>query len=164
MLLGVEMVSTGEVACFGENVYEAYLKALMSTGFRLPKKNSSILLSVGSYKDKVQLLESVKILESLGFSLYASRGTADFYSEHNVKVQACDWKRLNDSEGSSSNNAASGSPTAAGDDSNAENKNAGNDQRNVADYLMSKHFDLFINIPMKASGMGNSFNLTLSCL
>lgn len=46
--LGVEMASTGEVACFGENKYEAYLKALMSTGFKLPKKN--ILLTVGSYK------------------------------------------------------------------------------------------------------------------
>lgn len=47
-MLGVEMASTGEVACFGENRYEAYLKALMSTGMAIPKK--SILLSVGSYK------------------------------------------------------------------------------------------------------------------
>ena len=47
VLLGVEMVSTGEVACFGENTYEAYLKALVSTGFRLPKKN--ILLSIGKF-------------------------------------------------------------------------------------------------------------------
>ena len=47
VLLGVEMVSTGEVACFGENTYEAYLKALVSTGFRLPKKN--ILLSIGEF-------------------------------------------------------------------------------------------------------------------
>ena len=47
-MLGVEMASTGEVACFGENRYEAYLKALMSTGMAIPKR--SILLSVGSYK------------------------------------------------------------------------------------------------------------------
>ena len=46
--LGVEMSSTGEVACFGEDHYEAYLKALQSTGFQLPKKN--ILLSIGSFK------------------------------------------------------------------------------------------------------------------
>lgn len=46
--LGVEMASTGEVACFGENKYEAYLKAMISTGFKLPKK--TILLTVGSYK------------------------------------------------------------------------------------------------------------------
>lgn len=48
VMLGVEMASTGEVACFGENRYEAYLKALMSTGMAIPKH--SILLSVGSYK------------------------------------------------------------------------------------------------------------------
>lgn len=47
-MLGVEMTSTGEVACFGENRYEAYLKAMLSTGFKIPKKN--ILLSIGSYK------------------------------------------------------------------------------------------------------------------
>lgn len=47
-MLGVEMTSTGEVACFGENRYEAYLKAMISTGFKIPKKN--ILLSIGSYK------------------------------------------------------------------------------------------------------------------
>ena len=47
VMLGVEMASTGEVACFGENRYEAYLKALISTGFVIPKK--SILLSIGSY-------------------------------------------------------------------------------------------------------------------
>jgi carbamoyl-phosphate synthase/aspartate carbamoyltransferase/dihydroorotase len=51
VLLGVEMASTGEVACFGENRYEAYLKALMSTGFKIPKKN--ILLSIGSFKVKL---------------------------------------------------------------------------------------------------------------
>ncbi len=49
--LGVEMSSTGEVACFGESRYEAYLKAMIGTGFTIPKKN--ILLSVGSYKHKV---------------------------------------------------------------------------------------------------------------
>ena len=47
-LLGVEMASTGEVACFGEDRYEAYLKAMLSTGFVIPKKN--ILLSISSYK------------------------------------------------------------------------------------------------------------------
>jgi carbamoyl-phosphate synthase/aspartate carbamoyltransferase/dihydroorotase len=47
-MLGVEMASTGEVACFGDNRYEAYLKALMSTGFQMPRK--TILLSIGTYK------------------------------------------------------------------------------------------------------------------
>jgi carbamoyl-phosphate synthase/aspartate carbamoyltransferase/dihydroorotase len=48
VMLGVEMASTGEVACFGENRHEAYLKAMISTGFRIPQQ--SILLSVGTYK------------------------------------------------------------------------------------------------------------------
>jgi hypothetical protein len=51
--LGVEMSSTGEVACFGEHRYEAYLKAMISSGFKIPKKN--ILLSVGAFKHKVRL-------------------------------------------------------------------------------------------------------------
>ena len=54
MLLGVEMASTGEVACFGEDRYEAYLKAQMATGFKIPEKN--ILLSIGSFKVPVKVL------------------------------------------------------------------------------------------------------------
>jgi len=76
-LLGIEMVSSGEVACFGENTYEAYLKALLSTGLRLPKKMFYYLLEV------------IKI--KLDFNLYASCGTADFYSEHYIKVETVDW-------------------------------------------------------------------------
>ncbi len=54
MKLGVEMASTGEVACFGEDRYEAYLKAMLSTGFKLPEKN--ILLSIGSFKVSAMLM------------------------------------------------------------------------------------------------------------
>uniref|UniRef100_A0A8D0H3K2 Multifunctional protein CAD n=1 Tax=Sphenodon punctatus TaxID=8508 RepID=A0A8D0H3K2_SPHPU len=86
VVLGVEMTSTGEVACFGENRCEAYLKAMLSTGFKIPKKN--ILLTIGSYKNKSELLPTVRTLESLGYSLYASLGTADFYTEHGIKVRA----------------------------------------------------------------------------
>lgn len=49
--LGVEMASTGEVACFGEDRYEAYIKAMLSTGFKIPEKN--ILISIGSYKVRI---------------------------------------------------------------------------------------------------------------
>lgn len=55
-MLGVEMASTGEVACFGEDRYEAYIKALLSTGFRMP--NKTILLTVGSYKVRVVFIIS----------------------------------------------------------------------------------------------------------
>lgn len=59
VLLGVEMSSTGEVACFGKDRYQAYLKSLVSSGIRLPKK--CILLCIGSYKHKMELLSSVKV-------------------------------------------------------------------------------------------------------
>lgn len=84
-VLGVEMASTGEVACFGVDKYEAYLKALMSTGFKIPKAN--ILLSIGSYKDKKEMLPSVEKLQRLGYKLFATAGTADFLQEHGIRVQ-----------------------------------------------------------------------------
>ncbi|KAM8846963.1 multifunctional protein CAD [Synchiropus picturatus] len=128
VVLGVEMTSTGEVACFGENRYEAYLKAMLSTGFKIPKKN--ILLSIGSYKNKSELLPTVQALESLGYDLYASLGTADFYTEHGVKVKAVDWPfEEDDSEG----------PTKE-------------KQRSIMDYLEENHFDLVVNLSMRNSG------------
>ncbi|KAI2618826.1 carbamoyl-phosphate synth [Hypoxylon sp. NC1633] len=84
-VLGVEMASTGEVACFGMDKYEAYLKALMSTGFRIPKSN--VLLSIGSYKDKKEMLPSVEKLQKMGYKLFATAGTADFLQEHGIPVQ-----------------------------------------------------------------------------
>jgi carbamoyl-phosphate synthase/aspartate carbamoyltransferase len=84
-VLGVEMASTGEVASFGVDKNEAYLKALMSTGFKIPKKN--ILLSIGSYKDKREMLPSVQKLEKIGYKLFATSGTADFLQEHGVQCQ-----------------------------------------------------------------------------
>ena len=85
VLLGVAMASTGEVACFGEDRYEAYFKAVISTGLKIPKKN--ILLSIGSYKSKMELLPYVTHLVDMGFNLYGSIGTADFYTEHGFKVK-----------------------------------------------------------------------------
>ncbi|KAH9909114.1 carbamoyl-phosphate synth [Xylariomycetidae sp. FL2044] len=84
-VLGVEMASTGEVASFGMDKYEAYLKALMSTGFKIPKSN--ILLSIGSYKDKKEMLPSVEKLQKMGYKLFATAGTADFLQEHGIPVQ-----------------------------------------------------------------------------
>ncbi|KAI1394073.1 carbamoyl-phosphate synth [Hypoxylon trugodes] len=84
-VLGVEMASTGEVACFGSDKYEAYLKALISTGFKIPKSN--ILLSIGSYKDKKEMLPSVQKLQKMGYKLFATAGTADFLQEYGIPVQ-----------------------------------------------------------------------------
>ncbi|KAJ2862512.1 Carbamoyl-phosphate synthase [Coemansia erecta] len=85
-ILGVEMASTGEVAAFGRDKYDAYLKAMLATGFQLPKKN--ILLSIGSYKEKVEMLASVRRLYESGFKLFATPGTADFMQEHGIDATA----------------------------------------------------------------------------
>ncbi|KAJ1825596.1 Carbamoyl-phosphate synthase, partial [Coemansia sp. RSA 2599] len=83
-ILGVEMASTGEVAAFGRDKYDAYLKAMVATGFHLPKRN--ILLSIGSYKEKVEMLESVRRLADAGFHLFGTPGTADFVQEHGITI------------------------------------------------------------------------------
>lgn len=84
-ILGVEMASTGEVACFGRDKYEAYIKALISTGFKLPKSN--ILLSLGALKEKMELLPSIMKLYKLGYNLFATTGTADYLQEHGIPVK-----------------------------------------------------------------------------
>jgi carbamoyl-phosphate synthase/aspartate carbamoyltransferase len=84
-VLGVEMASTGEVACFGRDKYEAYLKGLIATGFRLPNKN--ILFSIGSFKDKLEMLPSIQNLHKMGYNLFATAGTADYIQEHGLPVK-----------------------------------------------------------------------------
>jgi carbamoyl-phosphate synthase large subunit len=82
-VLGVEMASTGEVACFGDDMHEAFLKALISVGFQIPQK--SILLTIGRIEDKADFLPSAKRLIEMGFELYATEGTSVFLNEHNIK-------------------------------------------------------------------------------
>lgn len=129
VMLGVEMVSTGEVACFGDNRYEAYLKGIMSTGFHIPQRG--ILLSIGSFKHKMELLPSIRSLHKMGYKLYASMGTADFYTEHGVKVEPVQWTFENISVNEDS------SPS---------------ELRHLADFLSKKQFDLVINLPMRNGG------------
>ncbi len=81
--LGIEMSSTGEVACFGETVEEALLKSLISVGFILPSKHSTILLTLGKLKDKVEFLPTALRLVELGFDLVGTEGTSKFLSENN---------------------------------------------------------------------------------
>jgi carbamoyl-phosphate synthase large subunit len=78
------MASTGEVACFGNDLKEAFLKALISVGYTVPKKN--ILISAGKVEDKAELLEGARELAGMGFNLYATPGTADFFNENGVKT------------------------------------------------------------------------------
>jgi len=88
-VLGVEMVSTGEVACLGDDFNEAFLKSLISVGFKMPKK--TVLLSTGPIDSKAEFLESSKILEKMGFKLYATKGTADFMRANNIKAKVLYW-------------------------------------------------------------------------
>ncbi|KAI9848484.1 MAG: hypothetical protein M1838_000507 [Thelocarpon superellum] len=117
--LGVEMASTGEVACFGRDKYEAYLKALVSTGFRLPNRN--ILLSMGSFKDKMEMLPSVRKLHTMGYRLFATSGTADYLQEHGIPVQFLE--------------------VLAGDDEDQKS------EYSLTQHLANNLIDLYINLP-----------------
>ncbi|MBK7212390.1 MAG: carbamoyl-phosphate synthase (glutamine-hydrolyzing) large subunit [Bacteroidales bacterium] len=88
-VLGVEMASTGEVGCIGENYYETLLKAMLSVGYRIPGKN--ILLSTGDARSKVELLQSARMLRERGFNLFATRGTAQFLEENGVESTMLHW-------------------------------------------------------------------------
>jgi len=88
-ILGVEMASTGEVACLGDDFNEAFLKSLISVGFKLPKKN--ILLSTGPIDSKAEFLESAKNLTKLGFQFYATKGTADFMKANGISSEVLFW-------------------------------------------------------------------------
>ena len=84
-VLGVEMASTGEVACFGENLYEAFLKAMISTGFEMPKKKTA-LISIGKLEEKADFLPSARKLVNMGYHLYATPGTAELFKENGLPV------------------------------------------------------------------------------
>lgn len=81
-VLGVEMASTGEVACFGQDMHEAFLKAMLSTGFKIPSKN--ILLSIGNIEDKADFLPSAQQLIDMGYRLFATEGTSAFLTENGL--------------------------------------------------------------------------------
>ena len=83
--LGVEMLSTGEVACFGENYNEAYLKALSATGFKVNNK-CNVLVSIGSSQDKNELHDSIRLLNRNGFNLYGTNGTTEYYNDLGINM------------------------------------------------------------------------------
>jgi carbamoyl-phosphate synthase large subunit len=88
-VLGVDMSSTGEVGCIGEDFYEAILKAMFSVGYRIPQK--SVLLSTGPARSKVELLNSARALREKGHKLYATRGTQEFLKNAGVEAEIAYW-------------------------------------------------------------------------
>ena len=88
-VLGVDMASTGEVGCLGQDTSCALLKAMLSVGYRIPQKG--ILLSTGAPKQKVDMLEAARMLQQQGFTLYATGGTSAFLEENGVKSVRVYW-------------------------------------------------------------------------
>lgn len=88
-VLGVDMASTGEVGCLGQDTSCALLKAMLSVGYRIPQKG--ILLSTGAPKQKVDMLEAARMLQQQGFTLYATGGTSAFLEENGVKTVRVYW-------------------------------------------------------------------------
>ena len=116
-ILGVDMASTGEVACIGDNYHEALLKSMISVGTRVPSKEKGILLSSGPTKSKIDLLDAAHILHDYGYKIYATSGTAKFLEENGITVEeVLHWP---DSD----------------------------EKPNVIDYMRSGRIDLAINIP-----------------
>jgi carbamoyl-phosphate synthase large subunit len=116
---GVEMASTGEVACIGPNLNDAFLKALLSVGYRIPPDFSShkrVLLSTGPMEDKLEFLNSARKLVALGYEIFASRGSAKFLAANGIPVRALNWP--------------------------LESK-----EPNIASFIKKREVDIIINIP-----------------
>ena len=88
-VLGVDMSSTGEVGCIGDDFSEAILKSMLSVGYKIPKK--AILISSGEMKSKVDLLDACKLLGERNYELYASHGTQKFLVDNGIKATEVDW-------------------------------------------------------------------------
>ncbi|MBQ3189564.1 MAG: carbamoyl-phosphate synthase (glutamine-hydrolyzing) large subunit [Bacteroidaceae bacterium] len=88
-VLGVDMSSTGEVGCIGDDFEEALLNAMIAVGYNIPKKN--VMVSSGAAKSKVDLLDSTAVLAQKGYNIFATSGTAKFLNEHGIKATPVMW-------------------------------------------------------------------------
>ena len=117
-VLGVDMSSTGEVGCLGDDYNEALLNAMLATGYKIPSKDKGIMISSGDVKEKVALLDGARMLQKAGYSLYATCGTARFLQDNGVEATPVAWP-----------------------DENPK------DNENVMKMIAEHRFDLIINIP-----------------
>ncbi len=136
-VLGVEMASTGEVGCIGEDYYEAILKSMLSVGYSIPK--SSVLLSTGDAKSKTQTLEAARALQGRGYTIYATKGTADFLAENGVQATVVGWPDQDP--------AVSGLP-------------------NVLDFIKEHKIDCVVNIPknLTKDELNNDYTIRRSAI
>ena len=117
-VLGVDMSSTGEVGCIGDDFNEALLNAMIATGYNVPSKDKAIMISSGETKSKVALLDAAAMLVKAGYKICATAGTARFFNENGVKAEPVFWP-----------------------DENAES------EANVMNLIANHEFDLIINVP-----------------
>ncbi|KAF7258748.1 hypothetical protein EG68_04082 [Paragonimus skrjabini miyazakii] len=141
VLLGVEMVSTGEVACFGRDRYEAFLlaqeAALFNTNGRLPRPKENIFLSIGSYRHKKELLISITQLSRLGYQLFGSCGTADYYQTQGIFVTPIEWPY---------------EESDAAKTMSLQSLDTDIRERTVQQYLAEKQFALIVSLTMRKTG------------
>jgi len=117
-VLGVEMLSTGEVACLGENFADAFSKALQSAEFRMPPKNGSVLITVGGDEPKRRAVALAMAFEDMGFKIYATKHTAEVMQAGGIKSVETLYKVKEAKE------------------------------PNIVDFLLDHKIDLVINVPM----------------
>ena len=117
-VLGVDMSSTGEVACMGDTFEEALLNSLIATGYKIPSKEKGIMISSGGTKEKASMLDAAQALVKNGYTVYASEGTAKFLNDNHVKAIAVAWP-------------------------DEDHK----DMPNVMEMIADHKFDLIVNIP-----------------
>jgi carbamoyl-phosphate synthase large subunit len=117
-VLGVEMLSTGEVACLGENFADAFSKALQSAEFRMPPKEGAVLITVGGDEPKRKAVALAKAFEEMGFKIYATKHTGEVMLSEGVNVEILYKVKEADAN------------------------------PNILDYLQEHKIDLVINVPM----------------
>ena len=88
-VLGVDMASTGEVGCIGDDTFSSVLKAMLSVGYRIPEKN--VLMSTGTLKQKVDLLQAARALKAKGYNIFATGGSSKFLAENGVENTRVYW-------------------------------------------------------------------------
>ena len=90
-VLGVDMASTGEVGCLGDDVNEALLQAMIAVGYKVPRPEVGVMVSSGAMKSKVDLLDACFALHQKGFKIYATAGTSAFLNAHGVTTVPVFW-------------------------------------------------------------------------
>ncbi len=90
-ILGVDMASTGEVACIGDNYYEALLKGMLSVGYTIPPRDKGVLISSGPAQSKAELLEATRLLTDHGYTIYATSGTATYLQQNGIDAFVLHW-------------------------------------------------------------------------